>query len=403
MPWPQSPRDTAGNLATSPVITVTVPPDTISPKVLMVTPVEDTVKATLGATMRVTFNEAMAPESIDDRTFEVHAATGKQIKGRVTYNEITNVATFVPTQPLTNSTRYTATLSGGRFGARVTDVAGNALTDDYLWSFTTTDCLFNPVVCENVKRGNPASEWDVSGAGDPSIQGFATDISVDQGETIHFKIDTDARDYRLDIYRMGYYDGMGARKVATVQPSASLPQRQPDCLSIEPGFIDCGNWAESASWAVPVEATSGIYFAKAIRTDTKGASHIVFVVRDDDGGSDLLFQTSDTTWQAYNRYGGDSLYTGGVRVSYNRPFDTREELALTYLFHAEYPMVRWLEANGYDVSYFTGVDSDRLGAEILEHRVFLSVGHDEYWSAVQRSQVEAARAAGVNLAFFQWQ
>ena len=63
-------------------------------------------------------------------------------------------------------------------------------------------------------------------------------------------------------------------------------------------------------------------------------------------------------------------------------------------------MVRWLERNGYDVSYFTGVDSDRSGAEILEHEAFLSVGHDEYWSGGQRSNVEAARDAGVDLAFF---
>ena len=70
------------------------------------------------------------------------------------------------------------------------------------------------------------------------------------------------------------------------------------------------------------------------------------------------------------------------------------------VFNAEYPMVRWLERNGYDVSYFTDVDSDRNGAEILEHDVFLSVGHDEYWSAGQRTNVEAARDAGVNLAFF---
>ena len=63
-------------------------------------------------------------------------------------------------------------------------------------------------------------------------------------------------------------------------------------------------------------------------------------------------------------------------------------------------MLRWLERNGYDVSYFTGVDSDRSGGEILEHEAFLSVGHDEYWSAGQRANVEAARDAGVNLAFF---
>ena len=63
-------------------------------------------------------------------------------------------------------------------------------------------------------------------------------------------------------------------------------------------------------------------------------------------------------------------------------------------------MVRWLERNGYDVSYSTGVDSDRRGAEIREHRAFLSVGHDEYWSSGQRDHVEAARDAGVHLAFF---
>ena len=123
--------------------------------------------------------------------------------------------------------------------------------------------LGNPIVCENQLPGNPASEWDISGAGDSSIQGFATDISVNRGQTVSFKINTNATNYRLDIYRMGYYGGMGARKVATVNPSATLPQNQPNCLTdATTGLIDCGNWAVSASWAVPATAVSGIYFAK---------------------------------------------------------------------------------------------------------------------------------------------
>ena len=178
----------------------------------------------------------------------------------------------------------------------------------------------------------PASEWDISGAGDSTIQGFATDISVDQGQTVQFKIkDTALAPYHIDIYRMGYYGGMGARKVATIPSSPTLRQVQPNPLTnAATGLVDCGNWAVSASWAVPATATSGIYFAKAIRDDTGGASHIFFVVRDDDGSSDLLFQTSDSTWQAYNNYGGKSLYdvnsTNGDRaykVSYNRPITTR--------------------------------------------------------------------------------
>ncbi|HXH28818.1 MAG TPA: N,N-dimethylformamidase beta subunit family domain-containing protein, partial [Candidatus Polarisedimenticolia bacterium] len=270
-----------------------------------------------------------------------------------------------------------------------------------------------PVVAENCLPGNPPSEWDISGAGDASIQGFATDISVNRGETISFKINTPATLYHIDIYRLGYYQGNGARKVAgPIPPTATLPQSQPACLS-DPTtrLLDCGNWAVSASWTVPAGATSGIYLAKLVRDDgVPGQSHIVFVVRDDDGGSEILFQTSDTTWQAYNQYaeasltGGNSLYGGpggqAYKVSYNRPFTTRSAPTEDWLFNAEYPMVRWLERNGYDVSYFTDVDSDRRGAEILEHRIFLSVGHDEYWSAAQRAAVEAARDAGVHLAFF---
>jgi hypothetical protein len=264
----------------------------------------------------------------------------------------------------------------------------------------------NPIVCENAKPGNPQSEWDIDGAGDPTIQGFATDMSIDHGQTVHFKVDTNASAYRIDIYRLGWYGGNGARKVAEVLPSASLPQSQPACLTeAATGLVDCGNWAESASWDVPADAPSGIYIGRLVRLDTLGASHIVFVVRDDEGQSDVLVQTSDTTWQAYNQYGGNSLYVGSpanraYKVSYNRPFTTRAYQNVSFLFSAEYPMVRWLERNGYDVSYFTGVDTDRRGAELVEHKVFMPVGHDEYWSAQQRANVEAARAAGVDLAFF---
>ncbi len=117
----------------------------------------------------------------------------------------------------------------------------------------------NPIQCENWKPGNPASEWEVVGAGDPTIQGFTTDISVDQGQTVTFKVSTPANAYRLDIYRLGYYAGLGARKVATVLPSVSLPQNQPACVSdATTGLVDCGNWAASASWAVPADAVSGV-------------------------------------------------------------------------------------------------------------------------------------------------
>jgi hypothetical protein len=246
----------------------------------------------------------------------------------------------------------------------------------------------------------------VSGSGDPSIQGFTTDISYNRGQPVSFKIKTDATAYRLDLYRMGYYSGKGARKVATVNGQVI---KQPNCkVDAATGLIDCGNWSVTASWLIPSTATSGIYFARLVRPDTGGASHVFFVVRDDSSHSHLLVQTSDTTWQAYNEYGGNSLYVGqpvgrAYKVSYNRPLVWRSGGAfsgVSNVFNDEYPMVRWLEANGYDVSYFSGVDSDRSGGNVQNHKVFLSVGHDEYWSSTQRANVEAALAAGVNLAYF---
>ncbi|MGW7483095.1 N,N-dimethylformamidase beta subunit family domain-containing protein [Nonomuraea muscovyensis] len=274
------------------------------------------------------------------------------------------------------------------------------------------DCPPTSVIClENELPGSPPSEWDVPGAGSSTIQGFATDISVDKGATVEFKVDTPATDYRLDIYRIGYYGGMGARFVTTVQPFAILPQTQPACVrQTETGLVDCGNWAVSASWAVPVTAVSGVYIANLIREDgTAGRSQMIFIVRDDSRGAEILVQTSDATWQAYNSYGGNSLYNGSpagraFKVSYNRPFVDRGSglsgALQSYFYNSEYPMIRWLEANAYDVSYTTNVDTARSGPEILEHRAFLSVGHDEYWSLSMRDNLATARDNGVSLAFF---
>jgi hypothetical protein len=271
----------------------------------------------------------------------------------------------------------------------------------------------NPIPAENTKPGTPKSVWDVAGAGDSDIQGFTTDISYDRGQTASFKVDTGSSPsaFHLDIYRMGWYQGMGAHKVATVSGSGVS---QPTCATMPsesqqyPGLVDCGAWSVNAAWAIPADATSGVYFAKAIRNDNGHASHIFFIVRNDASHSDLYYQTSDTTWQAYNNYMG-SLYTGGpltkpnraAAVSYNRPLVTRDgPTSKDWIFNAEYPMIRWLERNGYDVSYESGVDTDRYGSLLRNHRVFLSTGHDEYWSGAQRNNVESARDAGVNMAFF---
>ncbi len=243
-------------------------------------------------------------------------------------------------------------------------------------------------------------------------------MSVNVGQTESFKIKTEASAYHIDILRLGYYGGDGARLVAeNVQPTAQLPQTQPECLhESTTGLIDCGNWGVSAQWSVPSNAVSGVYIALLTRNDTGGQSQIIFVVRNDASHSKVLLQTSDASWEAYNDYGGNSLYnctvacpTGNPKaykaaysVSYNRPFDgaLSTDNGASYLWYAEYQMMRFLEKNGIDVSYTADGEVDHNGALLKNHKVFMSSGHDEYWSGAQRANVEAAREAGVSLAFF---
>ena len=275
----------------------------------------------------------------------------------------------------------------------------------------------NPVSCENEKPGASPGSWQVQGSGDASIQGYATTMSVDRGGTIRFKVKTTASNYHIDIYRLGYYQGNGARlQASNVRPTASLPQNQPACITTAAtGLIDCGNWGVSASWTVPAASVSGVYLARLVRDDNGGASQIPFVVRDDAGSSDMLVRTSDATWQAYNKYGGNSLYSctacppgnpqtyqGAFSVSYNRPFDGTipQDGGRSYLFYAEYQMIRFIERNGYDASYTSQADVDANAGLLRNHDVILSSGHDEYWSGRERANVEAARDAGVSLAFF---
>jgi len=254
--------------------------------------------------------------------------------------------------------------------------------------------------------GTPQSVWD-NGTDDQTILGYATQMSANVGSSIDFKVNTDAHAYTIDIYRLGYYQGNGARKITSVPVTATLPQSQPACLrDTATDLFDCGNWAVSATWQVPSSAVSGVYIADLVRTDTGGGSHIVFVVRNDASNANVVFQTSDTTWQAYNTYGGASLYQGvnqprGYKVSYNRPFIDRDNgfTMRDYVYANEYPTIRFLEANGIDVSYISGVDIAMGQGHLTNHKVYMSVGHDEYWSSSQRDAVTQARDAGVNLMF----
>ena len=190
---------------------------------------------------------------------------------------------------------------------------------------------------------------------------------------------------------MGYYGGDGARLIASITPNISVSQGQPACnTNTATGLVDCGNWGVSATWNVPTTAVSGVYFAHIYRTDgTSDENQIPFVVTNNASTSNVVFMTSDETWQAYNDWGGYSLYTGdatgspwccsaldpgrAVQVSYNRPFATRFDTpgGQDFFFANEFPMIQFLEKNGYDVTYVSQSDvAAPGGASMLEqHKV----------------------------------
>ena len=211
--------------------------------------------------------------------------------------------------------------------------------------------MSNEIVLENEKQGTPESVWGLPNGASSSIEGFTTDISSDIGGTVQFKINTDATEYRLDIYRLGYYNGDGARLVGSIDHTGAVSQPAP-IIDLTTATADAGNWSVTDTWNVPADAVSGVYIAKLVREDgVQGENQIPFVVRDDGGHSDVVFQTSDTTWQAYNNWGGASLYenfmgTGTVAayaVSYNRPVPT-DHRQLRCLPMANTTAIRWLEA-----------------------------------------------------------
>jgi methionine-rich copper-binding protein CopC len=277
----------------------------------------------------------------------------------------------------------------------------------------------NPVACENQLPGTPQSVWDV-GSNDPNIQGFADPFSVNVGGSINFKIQSIAS-YSIDIYRMGYYGGDGARLITSLTPNVSASESQPACnTNTVTGLVDCGDWSVSATWNVPTTAVSGVYFAHIYTANDTDENQIPFVVTNTASTANIVFMTSDETWQAYNDWGGYSLYTGdatgspwccsaldpgrATQVSYNRPFATRFDTPYgeDFFFSMEFPMIEFLEENGYDVTYVSEADVSAPGAASMleQHKIFLNAGHSEYWDSGARANLTSARNAGVNIAFF---
>jgi hypothetical protein len=232
-------------------------------------------------------------------------------------------------------------------------------------------------------------------------------VSVLPGEQVHLHVSTNpGYRYRIEVYRLGWYGSLGARLYACLPSCGGDKEGQKYGVQIESGLIRA-NWPVTDVLTVPSTWVSGYYYALLRVTsggdDTGARGWVAFIVREPPTRrSQILVQVPVNTWQAYNPWGGKSIYpfnstdmVPATRVSFDRP------LAFTAQgpFEWEYNLVRWLEREGYDVSYQTDVDTDVRPESLLEHRLVIVAGHDEYWTKRIRDGFNAARNLGTNLAF----
>ncbi len=265
----------------------------------------------------------------------------------------------------------------------------------------------NPIQQENQLSGT--AEWklahpaayDTQSSRFPSIEGYAWTTSATAGDTISFSVSTTAPFFTANIYRLGWYQGKGGRLIQSIPETIADFNPMPS-MDSQTGLIEA-NWPVAFTLKVQPSWVSGIYLVK-LTAATGEQNYIPFVVRSD-RASDFAFIHPSSTDAAYNNWGGKSLYdfnsTGGHRankVSFDRPFNI--DGGAGYVLTWEYPMIRWLEGNGYDVSYLSTSDVQDYPTLLRNHHGVLIVGHNEYWSKAMRNNLEAAVNSGVNLANF---
>jgi hypothetical protein len=263
------------------------------------------------------------------------------------------------------------------------------------------------VIAENKLPGTKG--WEISRQPKTgSIDGFASRPYAAVGNRVVLYVDTTAPRFRVMAYRMGYYGGLGGHLVWRSPEVAG--RVQPAC-PLTPGInmVSCDNWKASLSFAVTAAFVPGDYLLKLVGSGNE-QSYILLVIWDPSSHAAYVVKNDLYTEEAWNTYGGYDFYQGlgtcaatyppcsrARVVSLDRPMDGN---GANDFFANEYPLVRWAEENGLDVTYADDLTLEQHPAFLLQHRALLSLGHDECWSLTERRAAENAMNHGVNMVFF---
>jgi hypothetical protein len=346
------------------------------------------------------------------------------VAGASSYNvyrgsTVSGVATLIsPTAEITTTSYTDATAQNGTtyfYAVRAVASASESVNSAVVQATPVPRACStgNAIVLENCFPGN--NPWNVRNTATIAaggIEGFATAQSINRGDSIDLKVNSaDGSTFRIEIYRTGYYGGAGARlfSVITGVPGAAQPACTSDATT---GLVDCSNWQTSFTLTTTQTWPTGVYAIRLVREDTGTDNQILFAVRDDSRKAQIVYGVGFSAFEAYNNYGGRSLYdfnsTGNttiagtaraVKVSYDRPFEQPRSGLRDWYTRTEAATVYWLEESGYDTSYVSNTDIGTQPSLLTGVKAYVSPAHDEYVSADMRAAMSSARDSGVGLFF----
>jgi hypothetical protein len=263
------------------------------------------------------------------------------------------------------------------------------------------------LVAENLKPGT--ASWKLSGAQTPDgIMGYGNLVQAVSGQTVNLYVSTRAPTFHVESYRMGYYGGAGAR---LVWRSAEVPGLvQPTCpVTAATNMVSC-DWSPSLTFVIDSKWVPGQYLLKLVGAGGQ-QSYVPLIIWDPASTATYVIMSGVLTDDAFNSFGGFDLYQGATScapqvypcstrarvVSFDRPY-LEGNGAASYL-QLVYPLTRFAEENGLDVTYWTDIVLARRGNLLTNHKVLISAGHDEEWSLQMRQAAQTAAGHGVNLIF----
>jgi len=246
--------------------------------------------------------------------------------------------------------------------------------------------------------------WQITHPGPQGgIEGFADHVSITPGGQVALVVSTTARTYTATAYRMGNYTGSEAQQVWASPPQPGTKQA--------PAVVQAPTSTVVAPWRVSLMVGTagwapGDYLFR-LDGDNDAQQFVPLTVRTPSNAGRIVIINAVTTWQAYNRWGGYSLYDSpsgrkaqrSRAVSFDRPYQAKDMQGAGDFLYFELPMLLFAERSGHPVGYATDTDL-HADAHLLDGAAaVITLGHDEYWSGAMRANVTQARDRGVNLAF----